>query len=132
MFQYYCIVVTHSTLAFFHKVEQCIDMCDMGQQHIDDCCAAYGYHQNGFCSRLLGKQVKCEIKDWSYAGVAKVSWSKFVVIVEVFIYLSTKIDYRIEKYNKRKLIWYFNSFEIPTADYNRANRRFNDNISCNS
>lgn len=60
-----CLVV-QSALASFNQVQQCIELCNMGQEHIDECCAAYGYHQNGYCTKLFGKQVRCEIKDRRY------------------------------------------------------------------
>lgn len=52
--------VIQASFASFTKVDQCFDYCDLGGYYINQCCAAYGYRQNGFCSILLGKQVKCE------------------------------------------------------------------------
>lgn len=59
-------LVTQSTLAAFNRVDECVELCGMRQQHIDECCAAYGHNQNGYCTRLFGKQVRCEPKDMTY------------------------------------------------------------------
>lgn len=69
-------IVSQSTLASFAIVEQCRELCEMGQRHIDECCGAYGFRQNGYCSRFVGKQVKCENREVIYLNRGRVNWFK--------------------------------------------------------